>query len=179
MFISMRDVHDHEYERYVHARDVFVSSRSVKYHYVCILLVANGNISLYVHMYGNNSNNLLSNHRWETIHKGVGLNQHHPFSPHARCLEAGAMTDNEQLVFHDGEDSWVLDGNSKEWTKLPQGYCNCAITCSNHCVLLCCRVFSAMASLPRRKGLAILYGRDDRFDNGIVGQIISVSYCVM
>ena len=42
-------------------------------------------------------------------------------------------------------------------------------------VLLCCRVFSAMVSLPRRKGLAILYGGDDRFDNGIVEQIISVS----
>ena len=36
------------------------------------------------------------------------------------------------------------------------------------------RVYSAMVSLPRRKGLAILYGGDDRFDNGIVEQIISV-----
>jgi len=84
-------------------------------------------------MYGNLNNNILSNHRWETIHDGVGLNQYHPFLPHARCLEAGAMTDNEQLVFHGGclwggngggpcpaEDSWVLDGNSKEWTRLPR-----------------------------------------------------------
>ena len=36
-----------------------------------------------------------------------------------------------------------------------------------------------MVSLPRRKGLAILYGGDDRFDNGIVSQVISVSYHIM
>lgn len=42
------------------------------------------------------------------------------------------------------------------------------------CVLICYRVYSAMVSLPHRNGLAILYGGDDRFDNGILGQIISV-----
>ena len=41
------------------------------------------------------------------------------------------------------------------------------------------RVYSAMVSLPRHKGLAVLYGGDDRFDNGIVEQIISVRYCIM
>ena len=61
-------------------------------------------------------------------------------------------------------------------------YSKVAVTMASLCVimqLLLRRVFSAMASLPRRRGLAILYGGHDRFDNGIVEQVISVSYCVM
>ena len=42
-------------------------------------------------------------------------------------------------------------------------------------MFICCRAYSAMVSLPRRRGLAILYGGDDRFESGVVGQIISVS----
>ena len=79
------------------------------------------------------SNLVLLLHRWESVHEGVGLNQYHPFLPHARCLESAAMTNTEQLVFHGGclsggigggpcpaEDSWVLDGIEKEWTELPR-----------------------------------------------------------
>lgn len=51
----------------------------------------------------------------------------------------------------------------------------CSYRNDSTCVLLCCRAYSAMVSLPRRRGLAILYGGDDRFESGVVGQIISVS----
>jgi hypothetical protein len=105
---------------------------------------------------------------WDNPSSG---NQFNPLTPHGRCLQGSAVVSENVMVIYGGcmrggsgggpcptNDAWSFDSTTGRWTQIP--------SCPTP------RVWSAMAPLTNRPGMAVLYGGSEKFSPQLISVVL-------